>query len=235
MFLSVIIPAYNEEKRISKILDAAYKYFQSKDFDYEIIIVDDGSKDQTVKVAQNYKDKFKNLKILSFVKNSGKGAAVRSGMLEGKGDFLLFADADNSTPIEQFDLLFKYFPNFDIIIGSRALKTSQLEKKQNFFKILLGRMGNFLIRKVFKINIKDTQCGFKFFSRDAAKKIFSKQIVNGWGFDIEILVIASKLGFKIKEVGIKWLNDLDSKVSWGSYLKVLQELFRIKKELKKFN
>jgi len=235
MFLSVIIPAYNEEKRISKILDAAYNYFQSKDFDYEIIVVDDGSKDKTDKVAQNYSSKFKNLKILSFLKNSGKGAAVKAGVLESKGDYLLFADADNSTSFEQVEFFLKYMSEFDIIIGSRALKDSQLVKRQNFFKTFLGRAGNFIICRLFKIKIKDTQCGFKLFSKKAGKEIFSKQTINGWGFDIEVLVIASKLGYNIKEVGVKWLNDMDSKVRWTSYLKVLKELWKIKKEIKKIN
>lgn len=235
MFLSVIIPAYNEEKRIFKILDAAYNYFQSKDFDYEIIVVDDGSKDQTAKVVQNYSNKFKNLKIVSFLKNSGKGAAVKAGALESKGDYLLFADADNSTSFEQVKFFLKYIPEFDIIIGSRALKDSQLVKRQNFFKTFLGRAGNFIICKLFKIKIKDTQCGFKLFSKKAGKEIFSKQTISGWGFDIEVLVIASKLGYNIKEVGVKWLNDMDSKVRWTSYLKVLQELWKIKKEIKKIN
>lgn len=233
LFLSVVIPAFNEEKRIGKILEAAKNYLASQSFDYEIIIVDDGSTDATAKVANSLAKDFKNFFIIKNETNQGKGAAVKKGMLKAQGIYRLFADADDSTPFGEFAKFLPWLEKFEVIIGSRAIKDSQVDQPQSWPKVWLGRLGNKIICQFLKLNISDTQCGFKCFSAAAAQEIFSRQVVKGWGFDIEDLVLAQKLGLKIKEIGIKWVNDKNSKVSWRSYFIVLKDVFLLKKRLSK--
>lgn len=228
-FLSVIIPAYNEERRIFKILEAAEDYLVGQNFDYEIIVVNDGSEDKTVEVAKSHSSGFKNFLIIDNKNNQGKGAAVKQGMLAAKGDFRLFADADNSTPFEEFEKFIPFLQeNYEVVFASRALKDSQVEKPQNFLKVFLGRLGNLLIRKILKLNITDTQCGFKCFKAMAAQEIFSQQKISGWSFDAEILVLAKKLGFKFKEVPVRWINEKSSRVSWKSYFLALKDIWKIR-------
>lgn len=196
--LSIIIPCYNEEKRIGSTLDTWLAYLKSKKWSFEIIVVNDGSKDNTEEVVKN----FNEIKLLAHKPNYGKGYAVRRGILEANGEYILFCDADLSTPVEEIENLIKYVKNYEVVIASRALKESKVKALQS--RKLLGRSFNFLVNLFAVPGIKDTQCGFKLFRRDAAKKIFSKQLINGWAFDVEVLFLAKKLGFKIKEVPIRW-------------------------------
>lgn len=228
-FLSVIIPVYNEEKRIHKILEAANNYFSHQSYDYEIIVVNDGSSDNTTEVVKRFKEKIKNLKLINNKKNHGKGWVVKQGMLAALGKFRLFADADNSTPIEQIEKLLPYFSNgYDVVIGSRAVKGAKIPIPQPFYKVLLGRLGNIIIQIFAVWGISDTQCGFKCFTKKAAKDIFSRQTLNRWAFDIEILAIARYLGYKIKEVPIIWINDPMSHVKFFDYFRVLIKVFLIR-------
>lgn len=232
--LSVIIPAYNEEKRLPKTLEDIDKYLSKQTYDYEILVVDDGSKDKTVKIAESLVPKIKNLKVTGYRKNQGKGYAVRFGMLEAKGDYRLFTDADNSTSIDQIEKIWPWFEkDFDIVIGSRDVKGAVLDPPQPWLrKIILGE-GFKLYRKIIidLWEIEDTQCGFKCFNKKAAEEIFSKARISCFAFDPEILVIAKNLGYKIKEIPVLWKNDPESKVKFKSIFKMARDLIIIKLNL----
>ncbi len=205
-FLSIVIPAYKEENRINGILDAIIKYEKNKPFPIEIIVVIDASPDDTLGVVRSYQNKLKNLKIIEGKVNKGKGGAIRDGILSAKGKYILFADADNSTPIEQVDKLLKYIEKYEVVIGSRYCKGGKLNIPQSLIRRAGGRFVNFAIRALAVRGIKDTQCGFKLFQREAATRIFSRQTIFRFSFDVEILAIACYLGYKIKEVGIDWYD-----------------------------
>lgn len=223
--LSLVIPVFNEEERIKHSLQRVIPYLESSLRDYEVIFVDDGSTDKTVEVIKQFRNK--KFRILTNKENCGKGYSVRKGILNSKLPFILFSDADFSTPIEDLEKMLPFVQEYDVIIGSRAMKDSQIAVHQSFYKELLGRMGNKLIQLLVVPGIKDTQCGFKLFKRGALA-VFEKQTVNRWGFDFEILMLASKMNFKIKEVPVRWKNDFRSKVKRSDYLKTLAELLKIK-------
>ena len=226
---SIIIPAYNEKNRILTTFKNIYNYFKGQNF--EIILVDDGSKDNTSSLIEYEKNKIgDNISIIKYNKNKGKGYAIKKGIEKAQGEYILFTDADNSTPIEEFEkLLNEIKKGFDIAIGSRYLKNSDIKIKQSILRILIGRLGNLLIQFFLIKGIKDTQCGFKLFKNSVAKEIFAKLTINGWGFDMEVLSIAQILKYKIKEVPVSWLNSSDSRVrpikdAWQT----LNELIKIK-------
>ncbi len=226
---SIIVPAYNEKNRILRTLDNIYKHFQNQNS--EIIIVDDGSTDNTASFIEYEKENIgDNIKIISYKPNKGKGYAVKKGVEKAQGEFILFTDADNSTPIEEFKKLFAGLQKgFDIAIGSRYLKNSDVKIKQNILRILIGRLGNLLIQLLLVKNIKDTQCGFKLFKNKIAKNIFTQQTIYGWGFDMEILAIAQLFKYKIIEIPVDWYNSADSKFSpIKDTFQTLSELIKIK-------
>ncbi len=208
--ISIVIPAYNEEKRINKTIQLILKYLKKRGFDYEIVVVDDGSKDKTIQTVSQIKEN--NLTILKNIPNRGKGYTVRRGMLEAKKDLILFTDADNSTPIEELDNFLKYINNYDIIIASRNMKESDIKIKQPLIRSTLGKIFPLLVKLIAVKGIKDTQCGFKLFKKEAAKKIFEKQTMERFAFDVEILYIARKYKLNIKELPVVWINDEGSKV-----------------------
>ncbi|MCM8802723.1 MAG: glycosyltransferase family 2 protein [Candidatus Omnitrophica bacterium] len=213
MEISIIIPAYNEEKRILKTIEKVYKYFKEKKLDFEIIVVDDGSKDKTVEVVNEFLKEKNEIKILKHEKNMGKGAAVKTGVLNASGDLILFTDADLSTPIEEFEKLKKKIEDgYDIAIGSRGLKESKIVIPQPFYRRIIGKIFPLLVRLIITNDFRDTQCGFKLFKREVAKKIFSQLKTEGFAFDVEILARAKKYGYKIAEVGIVWYNSPHSSV-----------------------
>lgn len=235
MKLSVIIPAYNEEKRLPKTLEAVNDYLSKQDYESEIIVVDDGSKDGTKKLAESFRDKIKNLKVLSYEKNQGKGYAVRFGMLRASGDYRLFMDADNSTSIDQVEKMWPYFEEgYDIIIGSRDVKGAILDPPQPLYRRFLGEVFGFLVSLICGLwGIKDTQCGFKAFTKKATEDIFKRCKINRFAFDPEILVIAKKLKYKIKEIPVYWKNDPFSKVKFKSMVKMGIDLIKIRINLLK--
>lgn len=230
MYLSVIIPAYKEEQRIGKTLLAIDKYLSKQKYQYEIIVVsDEGSPNKTVEVVKNFQKMVKNLKLIENKQNHGKGFVVRQGMLEAKGEYRLFTDADNSTSIDQIENLLPFFgQGYDVVIGSRAIQGANINIHQPFYKELLGKTGNKIIQIVAVWGIKDTQAGFKCFKAEVADKIFSKTTIDRWGFDIEVLALARKFNYKIKEVPINWVNDLASHVKMSDYISVLMETFKIR-------
>ena len=315
MFLSVIIPAYNEEKRLPATLKKVRDYLNRQVYDWEVLVVNDGSKDKTAEVikhtlgsspfasghpihpTQSLPDRPRSLvsgesehdfdrprsgdipsgsfRLIDNQVNQGKGCVVKQGMLAAKGDWRLFMDADNSTDIEEIEKLWDYAKNglgasfafsrpsqptrplpyhprslvsgeserdldrhfaqdapsaskYDVIIGSRYLNKDSIKIKQPFIRRIVSRMGNILIRILLGVNMVDTQCGFKLFSAKAAEEIFPKQTIERWGFDMEILAIAKKKGYKIKEVAVDWYDAEGSQVKKSAALQTLKELLVIK-------
>jgi len=233
--LSVIIPAYNEEKRlpatlIMKKITTISDYLKKQNFESEIIVVSDGSTDRTCQVVEEMKSKIKNLKLICEKINRGKGYGVKIGMLNAKGKYRLFTDADNSTPISEIE---KFWPEFekgaDVVIASRDLKGAILDPPQTLFRRFVGEVFKYLRKIIVGLwEIQDTQCGFKCFKGEAAEKIFPKCKIERFAFDPEVLLIAKKMGFKIKEVPVYWKNDLRSKVKFKSMVKMLIDLFKIR-------
>jgi dolichyl-phosphate beta-glucosyltransferase len=215
-FLSIIIPAYNEEKLICDTLKQVTEFLEAKPFSYEVIIVDDGSKDRTVEIAKKWRAKEKGLpvRVLENVRNRGKGFSVRKGFLSARGEYACFSDADLSTPICDSDKLLKWIEKgFDVAIGSRALKESNIDLHQPWWREIMGKTFNKFVQALAVKGIRDTQCGFKCFSRKAYTEVFKRQTIDGFGFDVEALFIARKLDFKIKEVPITWVNRIESRVN----------------------
>jgi dolichyl-phosphate beta-glucosyltransferase len=229
MYLSIIIPAHNEEKRIAKTLIKIDQYLSQKNFSYEIIVVNDGSKDKTVEVVEKLKTKIINLGIINNEKNYGKGHAVRQGLTNARGEYRLFTDADNSTNIEEFNKFLPYLSCSDIIFGSRVMKGSKIIIPQPFYRLFLGNIFR-LITQIFigLWNISDTQCGFKLLNSKAVKDILPRCKINGWSFDAEILIIAKKLNYKLKEIPIIWKNDRKSKVKLKGMFIAIIDLLKIK-------
>ena len=227
-YLSVIIPAYNEAKRLPLTLIDIDKHLSKVDYSYEIIVVDDGSKDATYDIAGRFSHLIKNLRVIR-QKNIGKGGAVKHGMLEAKGEIRLFTDADNSTSIDQFGKMIPYLnKDYQAVIASRDIKGAQLIPPQPWYKRLMGNLGNLFIQTLLLPGIWDTQCGFKAFTKEAAERIFPLIKINQFGFDVEILALAKKMGYKIKEVPAIWVDKAGSKVKATDYFQVLWEVVKIK-------
>jgi len=267
MRLSVIIPAYNEEKRLPKTLEAIDDYLRRQSvaeasphlpersegremngvqrtplrsasprsvYDYEIIVVNDGSKDATAEACRGMSSVVKNLKLIDNKINQGKGAVVRQGMLEAKGEYRLFTDADNSTSVNQIEKMWPEFEKgYSVVIGSRDVKGAVLDPPQPFLRNAILGEGFKLYRKfiIGLWKIQDTQCGFKCFKKEAAENIFPKCKINRFAFDPEILVVAKKLGYKIKEIPVYWKNDAESTVKASSMVKMAIDLLKIRLNL----
>lgn len=229
IYLSVIIPAYNEEKRISSTLLAIDHYLAKQDYSYEIIVVNDGSKDKTAKIVSNFTNLIKNLKLIDNQENHGKGWVVKQGMLEAKGKYRIYVDADNAISIEQIEGFWPYLKqDYKVIIGSIEVKGAKIEERAAWYRRMLGKWSKYLIRALTIWEIHDSQRAFKLFPAKVAENIFSRQTIERWGFDIEILVIAKKMGYQIKELPVTWINPGESKVTLKSYWRTLKELLRIK-------
>lgn len=227
--LSIVIPAYNEEKTIVTTLLDIDKYLSKQDYTYEILVVSDGSKDNTASVVLKTQELIKNLRLIDNKENHGKGYVTKQGMLEAKGEYKLFMDADNSTKIDHLDLFWLEMENNDIVIGSIEVKGAKVHESAQWYRRWLGRLAKYIIRFVAGIwDIKDTQRGFKLFNQKSAEAIFPKQTLTRWGFDFEILALAKKMGFKIKEVAVDWHNPAESRVKLSSYVKTFIDLLRIK-------
>lgn len=231
MDLSIIIPAYNEEKRIEKTIQNIVSYLAEKFADnYEIIIVDDRSKDKTVEIVKKLSRENEKIKIMVNEENYGKGYSVKKGMLNAQGKYLLFSDADLSTPIEELDkLLFWIEKGYDIAIGSRSLKDSQVIVHQPFYREMMGKIFNKLVKIWCLSDFVDTQCGFKLFNKEVAKKIFTQTKINRFAFDVEILYLAKRNGLRVKEIPVRWINSPASRVNpIFDSLKMLIDLLRIR-------
>lgn len=213
IYLSIVVPAYKEEKRLYKIIDAIDRYQKSHKFKVEAIIVVDGSPDKTGEVAEDIIRRIANGRVINRKQNRGKGYTVKEGVGEAKGKYVLFTDADNSTPLDQVDSLLKHAEKYEVVIGSRYCKGGKLGRPQPIHRRIGGRVLNSIIQLLAARGIKDTQCGFKLFERNASKEIFKRQTFDRFSFDIELLAIARKLGYGTKEVGITWYDDPHSTVN----------------------
>lgn len=228
--LSIVIPSYNEAKRIAVTLLDLDRYLSRQEYSYEIIVVNDGSSDNTAQVVNKTGELIKNLRLIDNKENHGKGYVTKQGMLEAKGEYRLFMDADNSTKIDHLDLFWPEIKNGnDIVIGSIEIKGAKIEEKAQWYRRWLGSLAKYIIRFVAGLwEIKDTQRGFKLFNQKSAETIFPKQTLMRWGFDFEILALAKKMGFKIKEMPVDWHNPAESGVKISSYFKTFIELLKIK-------
>jgi glycosyltransferase involved in cell wall biosynthesis len=235
--LSVIIPAYKEGKRIGINLLEIDKYLNAKNYTYEILVVVDGSPDDTAQIAQSHSNQVENLRVINNPENHGKGYVVRQGLLEAKGELRLFLDADGSTSITHLEAFLPEFEKgFDIVIGSRAITGSFIQVHQPLIRELMGKFGNLLIRLVLGLwSYPDTQCGFKMLSEKAAEAIASRMVVDRFGFDFELVVLAEKLGFKVKQLPVRWLNEEGTTVGGllgkNGFLQVLVDLFKTRMRL----
>jgi len=231
VILSVVIPAYKEEKNIGNTLLSLDKYLSPLGFNYEIIVVIDGSPDNTFSVTEKYQKMIKNLFIINNPENHGKGYVVRQGMLAAKGAYRLFMDADNAVTIDQIEGFSPHFedPEVGIVIGSRDIKGANVKKHQPYWKELFGNTANIAIQLLAGLwGIPDTQCGFKIITAEAAELVFPMAVVDRWGFDFEMLALIKKLGFKIAEAPVVWVDAGESRVGLVGYLQALRELFKVR-------
>lgn len=230
MYLSVIIPAYNEEKRIGNTLLMIHTYLQQQPYTAEILVVDDGSQDGTSSIVGAFDVGPPTIQLLHNERNRGKGYSVRRGFLYAKGDYLLFSDADLSTPIAEMEKLFAALDEpCDIAIGSRALPGARVEVHQPRYREYLGRLFNMVVRLFAVPGIFDTQCGFKCFKRQAALAICERMTTERFGFDVEMLYLACQLGYRVREVPVIWRHSPQTRVRMRQdAISMLGDLFRIR-------
>lgn len=232
-YLSIIVPAYREADRIEKNLLRIKEYLSKKSWTYEILIVTDGSPDNTPEVARGFAEKIGNLRVIENKENHGKGYVVRQGLLEAKGEFRVFLDADGSTDIDHLETFLPEFEKgFDVVIGSREDKETFIKVHQPRYREIMGDGGNWLIRIVLGLwSFPDTQCGFKVLSAKASEEVASRMVVDRFGFDFELIIIAKKLGYKIKQMPVRWMNEDGSSVGLtgpNGFIQVLIDLFKTK-------
>ena len=226
--LSVVIPAYNEAKRIGASVRRVLDYLRAQTYAWEFLVVDDGSSDDTVAVVKQAGGD--DVRVISYTPNRGKGGALQVGMLEAAGQIVLFSDADLSTPIEQIAAFLPWFgQGYDVVIGTRKTREAQIVVRQPLLRRLGGKAFTWLSNLILGVRVTDATCGFKAWTRRAAQEVFSRQTIRGWGFDSETLLIAHRLGFRIKEVPVRWADDAASRVSLlRDTLGSLSELLRIR-------
>jgi len=233
--LSLVIPAYNESSRISTSLRSIGQYLETASFDpVEVIVVDDGSRDGTAEAAISANRAIcavgGELRVISNPSNRGKGYSVQRAMQEAHHDWLLCSDADLSTPIKELDRLMGAAAEggYDVAIGSRAVDRSLIGDHQPLYREALGRIFNLNVRLLTRLPIADTQCGFKLFNRQAARQIAARQRLAGFGFDVEQLYLARKLGFRVAEIAVEWNNNADSSVTLRTGLRAFSDVWRVK-------
>jgi len=231
MEMSVVVPAYNEEKRISLSLPLIYSSLTCRFSRFEIIVVDDGSSDRTAeKVLEFSQHGHPEVRVIRYVTNRGKGYAVRTGILAAQGDIILFSDADLSTPMEELDKLKRVLDQgYDLAIGSRALKDSKIELRQPFYRVVMGKTFNKIVQGLALPGVWDSQCGFKMFKHNAAKQLFGSCRLDGFSFDVEVLFLARKWGMTSHEVPVRWTNSTESKVNPITHaLQMLCDVFTLR-------
>ena len=229
--LSVVVPAFNEERRIGPTLERIAAYLAAQPYAAEVIVVDDGSTDLTVPRAEAALRGGPPFRILSRAVNRGKGAAVRDGVLAAAGEFILYSDADLSTPVEQVETFWpEVDAGADVVIGSRAMPGSDIRVRQAVVRETMGKVFNLLVRFLVMRGYRDTQCGFKLLRAAAAKDVFSRLRIEGFSFDVEVLWLCRKLGYRVRQVPVCWRNSPESRVRLirGS-LEMLRDLWRIRR------
>ncbi|HEY7699243.1 MAG TPA: dolichyl-phosphate beta-glucosyltransferase [Vicinamibacteria bacterium] len=223
--VSIVVPAFNESLRIGPSLDRIAEYFGGSGVPYEVIVVDDGSSDDTAAVARG-----RGARVVSFERNRGKGAAVRAGVLASRGETILFTDADLSTPIDQFcPFREKLLEGYDVVVGSRAIAGARLELRQPWYRETMGKCFNRILRLVLPLELRDSQCGFKLFRAAPARRLFEAARIDGFAFDAEILFLAGRFGYRVAEIPVPWFNSLPSRVDPLRHsLQMLRDLLRIR-------
>ncbi len=229
-FLSIVIPAYNEEARLPGSVENIRAYAAARQFSVEVVVVDDGSEDGTAAAALRAAAEWPAVRLLRNPGNRGKGYSVRHGMLEAAGRVALFTDADLSAPIEDADRLLEALEaGYDVAFGSRALRPELIGVHQSWFRETAGKTFNLLARAITRLPFHDTQCGFKVFRAEAARAIFSRQHIDGWGFDVEVLYLAKKLGYRAAEIPVRWSHVRGTKISmWRDSVRMFADLLRIR-------
>ena len=229
--ISIVIPAYNEERRIKGSLSEVFAFMSDSGMEYEIIVVDDGSSDGTSRIVESMAADSTKVRLVRYEKNRGKGHALRTGALVAKGDFVLVMDADLSTPMVELWKLMPYLAKgeYDIAIGSRALALSDIIRKQPWWRQGMGKMFNKIVKTLVIGDFSDTQCGFKLFAGNVARTLFGEAKIDRFAYDVEILARAKKKGYRIQEVPIRWVNSPESKVDpLKDSLQMLADLVRIR-------
>jgi dolichyl-phosphate beta-glucosyltransferase len=223
---SIVIPAYNESARIGHALAEVLRILDEKHWDAEVIVVNDGSRDDTAQIVESFAARDARVRLLENPNNCGKGYSVRNGLLHGAGEIVMFTDADLSAPMEEAERLFAAIrEGADVAIGSRWLERSRQTIHQPLYRQIFGRCFNLVTRMVMRLPFADTQCGFKAFRRGAAQTVFQLQRIERWGFDPEILFIALKRGYRITEVPVSWAHDARTRISYlRDGMQMLKEL-----------
>ncbi|MBF9221702.1 dolichyl-phosphate beta-glucosyltransferase [Hymenobacter ruricola] len=233
MELSLIIPAFNEAQRIGPTLRRAHRFLAARPARFEILVVDDGSTDDTVALVTALAAELPGVRVLCSPANRGKGHAVRLGMRAAAGRIRLFSDADGSTPIDELDpLLQALAEGADVAIGSRYLAASRVTRPQPWFRRAWSRLANRVVQRVLLPGVADTHCGFKAFTAAAAERIFGACTVDGWSFDLEVLARTRALGFCILEVPVRWENDERSKARLRQLPREFRHVYRLRQQLR---
>ena len=227
---TIVIPAYNESARIRPALEEVLRTIDSRGWDAEVLVVNDGSTDDTATIVEGYVSRDRRVRLIQNPGNRGKGYSVRNGLLHGAGNILMFTDADLSAPMEEAERLFAAIRDgADVAIGSRWLERSRQTIHQPLYRQIFGRCFNLVTRMVMRLPFADTQCGFKAFRRSAAQTIFQLQRIERWGFDPEILFIALKRGYVVREVPVTWGHDERTRMSYlKDGIKMLEELLYVR-------
>lgn len=237
VYLSVVIPAYNEAKKIRNDIHHLYTYLNRQSFSYEVIVVDDGSADETRMILEELEDQYRNLRCRCCPQNRGKGHAVKTGILEARGEVIFFADAGTCVPYAETERGLSFIrEGYDIAVGSRALLESNIVLSQPKYRQIGSKVFGLLARTVMGVRqVKDLQCGFKFFTRRAAMAIFPTNTINGMMFDIETIIKAQQLNLQIKEFPVTWKNDPDTKLKpLTGGIRILWELFLVRCRARSF-
>jgi len=210
MKLSLVVPAYNEGKVLKNNLLKIIKYLKGKKYEWEIVVVDDGSKDSTFKIAESLKKK--HVRAFRLDPNQGKGGALKKGFAKASGDYIIFMDADLSVPLTNIDVFLNEFKKYNVVIGSRRVSGSNIIVHQPILRESMGKVFTLLTKAVTKTNLADYTCGFKGFKKEAGKRIFANSLIKRWSYDSEIMFLAHKFSYRIKQVPVEWFNRADSRV-----------------------
>ena len=225
--ISVVIPAYNEAERLGSTLEQTVDYLSRRGLSYEVLVVDDGSRDRTIQVAEAFADR--GVRVVRHEKNRGKGAAIKTGVLASRGAEVLLSDADASTPIEQLEKLQRKLPEAPVVLGSRAVAGADIRQHQPFYREVMGKTFNLIIRLAGVHGLNDTQCGFKLLQGEAARRIAAELTVDGFAYDVELVWLARRHGYRVVEVGVIWVDSPDSRVDpVRSSLGMLRDLIRMR-------